>query len=92
MEEFMNMKRKLYQKPALICEDLLPEEMLCGCAVRNPQFNEATQCGYTPPNLAAIGVNVRLFGELWLDCNTKGEVENDDSYCYHVGQVNIFSS
>ena len=87
----MNMKKKLYQKPSVVCEDLRPEEMLCGCMVRNPQFNEATQCGYTPPNLVGV-IDVRLFGELWLDCNTPAQVENADSYCYHVGQVNIFSS
>ena len=87
----MDMKKKLYQKPSVVCEDLRPEEMLCGCMVRNPQFNEATQCGYTPPNLEGV-INVRLFGELWLDCNTVGNPQNDDSYCYHVGQVNIFSS
>ncbi len=80
--------KKTYQKPALICEDLLPEEMLCGCALRNPEFNEVQQCGYTPPNLQGIA-NVKLFGELWLACNMKS---SNDSYCYHVGQVNIFSS
>ncbi|MBR4308037.1 MAG: hypothetical protein IKT58_00435 [Oscillospiraceae bacterium] len=83
----MNMK-KTYEKPALICEDLLPEEMLCGCAVRNPQFNEIQQCGYTPPNLQGI-MDVRLFGDVWLDCNMK---DTDSNYCYHVGEVNIFSS
>ena len=32
--------KKAYEKPCLISEDLFPEEMLCGCAIENPNMNE----------------------------------------------------
>ena len=81
--------KKMYQKPTLFCEELVPEEMLCGCALRNPQFNEVQQCGYAPPNVPAY-LNVRIFAEQWADCNMKGNEK--DSYCYHAGAINLFSS
>lgn len=87
--------KKEYQKPALFCEELRPEEMLCGCDLRNPEFNEVQMCGYTldkeslPPPLQNLGL--KIFAEGWNNCY--GSVLVDmDAYCYHPGPQNVFSS
>ncbi len=87
--------KKEYQKPALFCEELRPETMLCGCKLRNPEFNEVQMCGYTlddgslPPNLSGLGL--KIFAHEWASCYGSELVEMDD-YCYHAGPQNVFSS
>ena len=80
--------KKAYEKPAVICEDLQPETMLCGCDDRNPQFNDVMMCGYdlSVPNLSRP---IRIFSDGWMDCKMRGE---DFDYCYHASGINLFSS
>lgn len=87
--------KKEYQKPALFCEELRPEEMLCGCDLRNPSFNEVQMCAYVlqdntlPPNLAGLGL--RIFANGWANC-TDNDIVVIEDYCYHAGPQNVFSS
>ena len=87
--------KKEYQKPALFCEELRPEEMLCGCDLRNPEFNEVQMCGYTlqddtlPGNLQGFGI--KIFGDGWANC-TGNDIVVVEDYCYHAGPQNVFSS
>ena len=79
--------KKSYEKPALICEELRAEELLCGCQVMTPQFNEVQMCTfpYKPNKYATITYN--LFASNWDNCDPVSHV-----YCYHMGQLNLFSS
>ncbi|MBR4309245.1 MAG: hypothetical protein IKT58_06595 [Oscillospiraceae bacterium] len=79
--------KKTYEKPAVFCEDLHPEEMLCGCAVNSPLYNEAQMCNYPykPSQYSTLTYN--LFANDWATCDV-----GDHVYCYHVGQVNLFGS
>ncbi len=80
--------KKVYQKPMLICEELRPETMLCGCDDRNTQFNDVMMCGYDlkVPNISRP---IRIFSDGWLDCMMDGE---DFGYCYHSSSISLFSS
>lgn len=77
--------KKQYVKPALLCEELRPEELLCACSVTNPTFNEAQQCGYEPD-----GLGFSLFAQSWASC----AMDNTGMsyYCYHNGLVLLFGS
>lgn len=79
------MMKKTYEKPALLCEELCPETMLCACDIENPNLNEEWQCGYEPDDLG-----FKIFAESWTDCAFKQNV--DDWYCFHGPVVNLFGS
>ncbi len=79
--------KKAYQKPILFCEDLRPEEMLCGCAIQNPNMNEEWHCGFVPD-----GLDIPLFAQGWNDCVIKEGDIPSLVYCYHSGTVNLFGS
>ena len=87
--------KKEYQKPALFCEELRSETMLCGCMLRNPEYNEVQMCGYTldpeklPPSLSGLGL--KLFAQGWSTC-FGSELVNMEEYCYHAGPQNVFGS
>ena len=83
--------KKNYEKPALMCEDLYPEEMLCGCLANAPQFNEAQMCAYPVKVSPYASITVNIFMDSWLACNADKD-RYGDNYCYHAGQTNIFSS
>lgn len=78
------MGKKQYVKPALVCQELHPETMLCACVYRNPSFNEMQQCGYTAPDL---GFNI--FAHDWVSCDWDDPF---DQYCYHTSAGMIFGS
>ena len=85
--------KKTYSKPLLICEELQPETMLCGCDVRNPSWSDLEMCGY---NITIPGttVSIRLFGERWNDCDMSNEMMAGSSFymCYYGPGTSIFSS
>ncbi len=79
--------KKNYEKPMLLCEDIAPETLLCGCKIKNPTLNEEWHCGYEPD-----GLGFPVFAELWDDCFlTPDEVPVLD-LCYHTGTTNLFGS
>ncbi len=80
--------KKQYYKPRVFCEDLQPESMLCGCLDRNAMFNDVTMCGYDL-KVPYLSRPVRIFSDGWLDCQMNGE---DFGYCYHISEINLFSS
>ena len=55
--------KKPYVPPAILCETLTPETMLCGCKLKNPTLSEEQHCGYEPmvwalPFLQTVGASV----------------------------------
>ena len=78
------MGKKQYVKPALICQELHPETLLCACIYRNPNFNEMQQCGYTTPDMG-----FKIFGQYWVDCEMQ---DPTNQYCYQVSTGMIFGS
>ncbi len=85
--------KKIYEKPKLICEDLHPEEMLCGCDVKNPSFSDIEMCSYTV-NVEGTFSSFVLFGENWSNCEVNNEAlaGTDYYYCFYGPAVSIFSS
>lgn len=83
----MRSVKKVYEKPALLCEELHPEEMLCGCEVRNPTYNEVAMCIYEYKPFQFGTFVHKLFASNWEHCD-----DVDHVYCYHMGQVTLFSS
>ena len=81
--------KKIYEKPTLLCDDLRPEEMLCGCLAQTPQFNEVQMCSYPVKISPYSTITVNVFMDSWPTCDKNGDNFN---YCYHTGQTNIFSS
>ena len=79
--------KKSYEKPVLICEELCPEELLCGCAVTSPTFNEVQMCTYEVPANQFSNWTYTLFASNWDHCDPISH-----TYCYHMGQTNLFSS
>ena len=79
------MMKKIYEKPALLCEELCPETLLCACDEQNPFFNEEAQCGFE-----AADLGFTIFAETWDACEYKQGV--DDWYCFHGPVVNLFGS
>lgn len=77
--------KKTYEKPMLLCEELSPETLLCACDIQNPFFNEEAQCGFYDKDLGFT-----IFAETWEACGYK--VGQDDWYCFHGPQVNLFGS
>ena len=78
------MAKQHYVKPALICQELHPETLLCACAYRNPSFNEAAQCGYEAQDLG-----FRIFAQSWADCAWSDPF---NQYCYQTSTGMIFGS
>ena len=78
--------KKPYEKPALLCEELRPEELLCGCAAQSPLFDEIMRCTY-PYKGKYTTQTYNLFIEHWGTCDPLSHV-----YCYHMGHVQIFGS
>ncbi len=93
LEHRRMMMKKTYNKPLLICEDLQPETMLCGCDVSNPEWSDLEMCGY-PISIPGTSVSVRLFGENWNDCDMNSEsLAGTDYYmCFYGPSTSIFSS
>ena len=85
--------KKVYVKPMLICEDLQPETMLCGCDVKNPTFSDLEMCSYAIDVEGAFSQFV-LFGETWANCAQDNEslAGTDYYYCYYGPGTSIFSS
>ena len=85
--------KKAYEKPKLICEDLQPETMLCGCDVKNPNFSDLEMCSYTVQIEGSFSTFV-LFGENWTNCemNNDALAETDYYMCYFGPATSIFSS
>ncbi len=86
--------KKIYEKPKLYCEELLPESLLCGCQVRNNNFSYVEMCGYMISDDNLIGGAFSIFGETWSNCMVNHEALKDTEYeyCYHVSAVTLFSS
>ena len=80
--------KKTYEKPTLLCEELRPEEMLCACKYKNPEFNEEWHCGYSLPNLPNIP-GMKIFVDGWTNCNPS--IPNQ-GFCYHTAENNLFGS
>ena len=81
--------KKEYVKPMLICEDLHPEEMLCGCDLRNPQFSDLEMCAY-PIKAPGTNTTFMIFGENWTgQCQISNTLLQT---CYHTAETTIFSS
>ena len=84
--------KKKYEKPSLICEELHPEEMLCGCDYQNPNFSELEYCALT------IKFNeltsMVLFSQEWTNCSMPNNLLQGTPYyyCYQGPEVSIFSS
>lgn len=85
--------KKPYEKPHLICEELQPEAMLCGCDVTNPNFSDLEMCNYTVQPEGTFATFV-LFGERWANCETPNEAMagTEYYYCYYGPGTAIFSS
>ena len=85
--------KKIYEKPKLICEDLQPETMLCGCDVTNPSFSDLEMCSYTVDVESGFSTFV-LFGEKWTNCGTPNDAlaGTQFHYCYYGPVTSIFSS
>ncbi len=85
--------KKLYEKPMLICEDLHPETMLCGCDVRNPTYSDLEMCGY-PIKAPGTDTTFMLFSESWDNCNLPNEaLEGTEMHmCFFGPTTSIFSS
>lgn len=81
--------KKVYEKPVLLCEKLLPEELLAGCSARGGSYNEVTMCGYTLPNTSHIAGGIVIFADTWTQCNQK---DDGSYYCYQAGPAAIFGS
>lgn len=79
--------KKTYLKPALLCEELHPEEMLCGCVANSPQYNEVQMCGYTVKASPYASLTYNVFMEEWTACDVTKHV-----YCYNVADTTIFGS
>ena len=79
------MMKKPYEKPALLCEELSPESMLCACEYRAPNPNEEWQCGFYPDS----DFPFKLFAQTWSDCEWE---DTDYFYCHHDSVVNVFGS
>lgn len=85
--------KKTYSKPLLICEELQPETMLCGCDVRNPTYSDLEMCSYTVSD-EKLFLDFVLFGEKWTSCTTPNTIFQGTQmeYCYYGPAVTIFSS
>ncbi len=79
--------KKQYEAPRLICEELQPEQMLCGCKYKNPNLNEEWHCSFKPD-----GLDFTIFAELWSDCFLHPDDVPSLGLCYHPGPTNLFSS
>ena len=79
--------KKPYVPPAILCETLTPETMLCGCKLKNPTLSEEQHCGYEPD-----GLGFTLFANGWGKCNLDPERVPTISICYHPGETNLFGS
>ncbi len=79
--------KKTYEKPAILCETLTPEAMLCGCRIKNPNLNEEWHCSFDPD-----GLGLTLFAQNWDSCQFSDADLPDLVYCYHAGTVNVFGS
>ena len=86
--------KKQYEKPILICEDLHPEEMLCGCEFTNPSFSELEMCSYSFEPYP--GKEIVIFGENWTSCKKglpNSAFAGTQLYlCYYGPVVTLFSS
>lgn len=76
--------KKRYTKPALVCQELRPETLLCGCAHTNPTFNEVQQCGYFAEDLGFV-----IFSQSWAACEWS---DPSNQYCYQVSAGGVFGS
>lgn len=85
--------KKGYEKPQLICEDLRPETLLCGCDVKNPNFSDLEMCGYQI-TIPGTDFDFRIFGQNWFDCTDPNTVfEGTEFYfCVHGPETTIFCS
>lgn len=85
--------KKIYEKPKLICEDLQPETMLCGCDVTNPNYSDLEMCSYTVDIEGGFASFV-LFGENWSNCDTPADAlaGTEFHYCFYGPATSIFSS
>ena len=85
--------KKVYEKPLVICEDLQPETMLCGCEARNPSFSDLEMCSYTVSD-PSLFMDFVIFGENWTNCQMDKNIFAGTSYeyCYYGPAVSIFSS
>ena len=85
--------KKIYEKPMLICEDLRPEDMLCGCDVRNPQFSDLEMCAYSI-TIPGTDYSTNLFGANWDNCSMPNDfLEGTEwHYCFGSHVTTIFSS
>ena len=81
------MKRN-YEKPRLICEDLHPEEMLCGCDFKSPIYSDLEMCGY-PIQAPGTSTTFMVFGENWENCNVSDKLMQ---MCFHTSASAIFTS
>lgn len=85
--------KKAYQKPCMICEDLQPETMLCGCDMTNPIYSDLEMCGY-PIQAPGTDTTFVLFSSGWDACN----VDNDNlagtelHMCWGAATTSIFGS
>lgn len=81
------MMRKPYTAPVLICEELHPETVLCGCDFTNPTSNEEMHCGFDPE-----GLGFTLFAQGWDNCqNTNGKFGNMQ-FCVQASEAMVFGS
>ena len=79
--------KKPYKTPAIICETLTPETMLCGCKLKNPTLSEEQHCSYEPD-----GLGFTIFADGWGRCNLDPERVPTITICYHPGPTNLFGS
>lgn len=87
------MMKKPYDKPKLLCEELRPETLLCGCDVKNPEFSDLEMCGY-PISIPGTDTSFRIFGQNWFDCTDPNDAfEGTDWYfCVQGPETTIFTS
>lgn len=79
--------KKPYHKPALICDEIRPETMLCGCDWVNTAMNEEWHCAFDPDELGFA-----VFLQTWENCwDTTGKFGNIQ-LCVYAAEVHVFSS
>ena len=81
------MMRKPYTSPMLICEELHPETMLCGCDYKNPSVNEEWQCGFKPD-----GLGFSLFAQGWDGCHETSGKYGNIQFCVQASEATVFGS
>lgn len=79
--------KKIYEKPTVLCEHMMPEAVCSACVIRNPVYNEAQQCGY---ELDSKGIT--LFVDGWSACMPENNGSLDELYCYQPGTLSLFGS